>query len=123
MKPKRKDLVVSKEILDLFKNSIRIIDKKHLVGIWPVDARQLKKLQTVLPDLFMDENIMKRYDIAIAYKGKTIKNDFSKIGLEFNEERIIRYPLFGIPIPWRMLRIAGVDHKKFNVVLTPKELI
>jgi len=122
MKPVIKDIVVSKEILNLFKNSVRIIDKKHLAGMWPVDIRQLQKLQTLLPKLFMEENIMKRYDIAIAYNGKTIQKDFPKIGLVHIDERII-IPIHtqGIIVPWQLLRKAGIDHKKFNIVLTPKQ--
>ena len=122
MKKPLKDIVVSKEILGLFRNSVRIIDKKHLAGMWPVDVRQLVKLKEMLPQLFMDENIMKKYDIAIGYQGKTIKNDLPKLGVELVDERIIKdIFIHGIPVPWHLLRKAGIDYKKFDIVLTPKK--
>lgn len=122
MKTVYKDLVVSKEILGLFQNSVRIIDRKHLVGMWPVDARLLTKLRPMLPELVGDENIMRKYDLAIGYNGKTMKNDFSTIGLDLIEDRIVNNILIhGIPVPWQMLKKAGIDNKKFDVTLTPKK--
>jgi hypothetical protein len=123
MKRPLKDIVVSKEILGLFKNSVRIIDRKHLAGMWPVDARQLIKLKDMLPQLFLDENIMKKYDLAIGYNGKTVKKDLPKLGVELVEDRIINdIFIHGIPVPWHLLRKAGIDYKKFDIVLTPKQL-
>jgi hypothetical protein len=122
MNPNVNDVIVPKELINLFKNSIRIIDKKHLAGMWPVDARQLKKLQAVIPELFAEANIMNKYDIAITYQGKTMKNDFSKVGVDFIEDRIIKdLYIHGIPVPWQLLKKAGIDSKKFNVILTPKQ--
>jgi hypothetical protein len=117
----KKDIIVPKEILNLFKNSVRIIDKKHLAGMWPVDIGHIKQLQKVLPELFANEAIMKRYDIAITYNGKSMKGDFSKLGLDLIEGRI-KNDIFihGIPVPWQLLKKAGIDHQKFSVYLTPR---
>jgi len=107
----------------MFQNSIRVIDKKHLAGYWPVDFRQLKQLQKVLPELLGSEALAKKFDLAIAFKGKPIKSDLNKSGFEFIGDRILPdIWIHGIPVPWPWLKKAGIDYKKFNVVLTPKGL-
>jgi hypothetical protein len=117
----KKDIIIPKELLILFKNSVRIIDKKHLAGMWPVDLKQIAKLQKMLPELFGDEAIMKKYDIAITYNGKSMKVDFQKIGLDLIDERRVHDILIhGIPVPWQLIKKAGIDNKKFNFILTPK---
>lgn len=120
MNPKTKDIIVSKEILNLFKNNVRIIDKRHLAGMWPVDVFMLKRLQDLLPQMF-DKNILEKYDLAIGYKGKDIKGDFAKAGIKYVDDRIINHILIhGIPVPWQLLKKAGIDHQKFEVVLTQR---
>ncbi|PKQ63132.1 hypothetical protein BZG02_10240 [Labilibaculum filiforme] len=150
-----KDIVISKEILSLFKGSIRIVDRLHPAGMWPVDILKLKELRERIPELMKDKDIMKRYDVAIVYKDKIlqeksvlkkergssirvkrnesvnvdlvgasgvkIKKDFSKLGLVSVEGRIIsRIPLCGLLIPWRWLKNAKIDYRKFDMILTPK---
>lgn len=123
MKHIKRDIVIPKEMLELFKNSIRIIEKNHLAGFWPPDLMELKKLQKSIPELFGNAAIMKKYDVAITYNGKSMKNDFSKMGFDFSNDRIVTDIFIqGIPVPWRLLKNAGIDHKKFNVILTPKEM-
>lgn len=118
----KRDIIVSKELLNLFKNSVRIIDKKHLAGIWPVDLQQLRKLKELLPEIFLDKAIMKKYDLAIGYQGKTVKNDLQKLGVDLVDTRIINdIFIHGIPVPWHLLRKAGIDYKKYNFYLTPKQ--
>ncbi len=118
----KKDIIIPKEMLDLFKNTTRIIEKNHLSGFWPPDMHNLKQLQKMMPELFGNEAIMKKYNVAITYVGKSMKNDFAKMGFEFNEARIVNNVLIhGIPVPWQLLKNAGIDHKKFNIMLTPKE--
>jgi hypothetical protein len=121
MKTTKEDIVLSKEVLNLFKNNVRIIDKKHLSGIIAIDIHMIERLKKVLPEMF-DESIMKKYDISIGYTGKDIKKDFAQMGIEYNEKRIIEHiRLIGIPVPWQLLKKAGIDNQKFNVVLTPKQ--
>lgn len=116
-----KDLFVPKEMLDLFQNSVRIIDKRGTAGHWPVNAKIISQLKGILPEVFRNEAILKKFDVGINYKGNTIKNDFAKLGLEFNEARIINNIYFhGIPVPWQLLRNVGIDYKKFDIILTPK---
>jgi hypothetical protein len=150
-----KDIVISKEILALFKNSVRIVDRLHPAGMWPVDMLKLKELQERMPGLLKDKEIMQRYDVAITYKDKVlrekstlikkrtsriridqnkiqkveiagsagvkIQNDFAKLGLVSIEDRIIRrIPLCGLLVPWRWLKKANIDHRKFDLILTPK---
>ena len=89
--------------------------------MWPIDLKQIAKLQKMLPELFGDEAIMKKYDIAITYNGKSMKVDFQKIGLDLIEERRVHDILiYGIPVPWQLIKKAGIDNKKFNIFLTPK---
>ncbi len=121
MTPIKKDILIPKELLELFKNSVRIIDKKHLAGMWPVELKYLKQLQKKMPELFGNEAILKKFDFAISYNGKSMKNDLSKIGIEIIDERKINNILIhGIPVPWQLLKKAGVDHQKINITLTPK---
>lgn len=122
MKPNVGDVVVSKEIIDLFKNSVRIIDKRHLYGMWPVDVKDIERLQVFFPEIFEKSDIRERYNIGIGYRGKTMKEDFSKLGFDFEEELVRKLPPVTIPIPWHFLRRAGIDHRKFNFYLTPKEM-
>ena len=50
-----------------------------------------------------------------------MKDDFVKLGFEFNESRIINNINYhGIPVPWQLLKNAGIDNKKFGIILTPK---
>jgi hypothetical protein len=117
----KKDIIIPKELLILFKNSVRIIDKKHLSGMWPVDLKQIGKLQKIMPELFRDEAIMKKFDLAVTYNGKSMKVDFHKIGLDLIDERRVQDILIhGIPVPWQLIKKAGIDNKKFNFILTPK---
>jgi hypothetical protein len=117
----KRDIIIPKEMQDVFKNSIRIIDKKHLAGFWPVDLMHLKQLQKMIPELFRDEAIMKKYDIAVTYTGNNMKADLSSIGIESINDRLIKNIfIYGIPVPWQLLKKAGVDYKKINIVLTPK---
>ena len=151
-----KDIVISKEVLALFKNSVRIVDCLHPAGMWPVDMLKLKELQEKMPHLLKDREIMRKYDIAISYKDKVlrersalskkrgsrirveknkiekvelagtagvkIQKDFSKLGLVSIDDRIIRrIPLCGLLVPWRYLKAAKIDHRKFDLILTPKE--
>lgn len=121
MKPEPKDILVPKEILGIFKNSVRIIDKRITAGMWPVEARQFARLRKIVPELFSEANIMNRYNFAVTYTGKKIQNDLVRNGFEFEEKRIIKNIfIYGIPVPWQMLKKAGIDHKKINVILTPK---
>jgi hypothetical protein len=122
MELKGNDIIVSKDVLKLFKNSVRVIDDWHLQGIIAIDPSMLIKLQKVLPEMF-GKNILEKYSISIAYKGKDIKKDFHKAGFAFNEERLIdKIYLAGIPVSWQLLKKAGIDHKKFDVLLSPKNM-
>lgn len=123
MKSNGNDIMVSKEVLKLFKNSVRVIDFWRTQGIVAVDPKILVKLQKVLPEMF-DKSILDKYNISIAYKGKEIKKDFAKMGFEFKEERFIdKIQLGGIPVSWQLLKKAGIDHQKFDVLLTPKQMV
>lgn len=152
---KAKDIVISKEILRLFKNSIRVVDRLHPAGMWPVDMLKLKELQERLPELLKDKDIANRYDIAVIYKDKVLREksvsrkrgslsirtvekeplklkligsagikvqkDFSKLGLVSIEDRIVKnIPLCGLLVPWRYLKKVNIDHRKFDLILTPK---
>jgi hypothetical protein len=114
------DILVSREVLKLFKTSVRIIDKKHLAGIFPIDPGLLIRLKKTIPEMFND-SILKKYNVAVGYQGKTIQSDFAKLGIQEKEIRIENNIwICGIPVPWQMLRKADIDYKKFNVYLTPK---
>lgn len=119
----KKDLTIPKELLNLFKNSARIVEKKKLAGFWPPDLQILKELEKSLPELFANEAIMKKYDVAVTYTGRAMKNDLKKMGLLFNEERIVKdFFVHGIPVPWQLLKKAGINHQKIGVILVPKEM-
>jgi hypothetical protein len=121
MAPINKDLVIPKELIPLFKKNLRIIDKHKLSGFFPPDILQFEKLKKLLPELLGQPQIMQKYDLAIEYKGKSIKADFSKLGIEIHESRIVSNIFInGIPVPWTMLRRAGIDHQKIGLYLTPK---
>lgn len=120
----KKDILIPKEILNGLQNSVRIIDKKHLAGYWPVEFRQLKQLQKVLPEIMGNEAIANKFDLAVGYKMKPERNDLAKSGLQVIADRIVPdIWLVGIPIPWILLRRAEIDHRKFEIVLTPKGLM
>ena len=117
------DVIVSKEILILFKNSVRIVDKKHLAGIFPIDHELLAKLRDKLPELFND-SILKRYDIAIGYQGRAMKADFMKFGIDEMDKRIVNNIIIrGIPVPWQLLKKANIYNEKLNIYLTPKQQV
>lgn len=120
----KKDILIPKEILNGLQNSVRIIDKKHLAGYWPVEFRQLKQLQKVLPAIMENEALANKFDLAVGYKMKPERNDLVKSGLQVIGDRIVHdIWLVGIPIPWLLLRRAGIDHRKFEIILTPKGLL
>ena len=120
METKVNDVLVSKEVLNLFKNSTRIIDKLHIRGIRMIDAQLLKKLNEKLPEV-CTESIMKKYNLAIGYQGKTVKEDFAKMGIANIDDRILSdIWIHGIPVPWQLLNKAGIDYKKFNMYYTSK---
>ncbi|HOB85451.1 MAG TPA: hypothetical protein PKX27_08295 [Bacteroidales bacterium] len=120
----KKDILIPKEILNGLQNSVRIIDKRHLAGYWPVEFRQLKQLQKVLPEIIGNEALANKFDLAIGYKMKPERNDLAKSGLQVIADRIVPdIWLVGIPIPWILLRRAEIDHRKFEIVLTPKGLM
>ncbi len=120
----KKDILIPKEILNGLQNSVRIIDKKHLAGYWPVEFRQLKQLQKVLPEIIGNEALANKFDLAIGYKMKPERNDLAKSGLQVIADRIVPdIWLVGIPIPWILLRRAEIDHRKFEIVLTPKGMM
>ena len=77
----KKDILIPKEILNGLQNSVRIIDKRHLAGYWPVEFRQLKQLQKVLPEIIGNEALANKFDLAIGYKMKPERNDLAKSGL------------------------------------------
>jgi hypothetical protein len=55
---------------------------------------------------------------------KPERNDLAKSGLQVIADRIVPdIWLVGIPIPWILLRRAEIDHRKFEIVLTPKGLM
>jgi len=121
MEPKKNDVIVSKEILNLFKNSVRIVDKRHLAGIFPINPELLERLRKKLPELF-DESILKKYDIAIGYQGKAMKADFLRFGIDELDKRIVKNIIIqGIPVPWQLLKKANLYDEKFNIYLTPKQ--
>ena len=122
MKSNVNDIIVSKEVLKLFKNTVRVVDNWHTTGIVATEPKILSRMQKFLPEMF-DESIMKKYDIAIGYKGKEIKNDFARLGMEFPERFTDKILICGIPVPWQLLKKAGIDHQKFNVILTPKQML
>jgi|WetSurMetagenome_2_1015567.scaffolds.fasta_scaffold545002_2 hypothetical protein len=119
MKPNAKDIVISKEILDVFRNSVRVVGKPS-VGIYPLEARQLLRIKELVPELFANEAILKKYDLGLSYRGKTMKADFAKLKIEFSEDRIIKIPLVTVPVPWQMLKRANIDYRKIGLCLTPK---
>ncbi|HOX74459.1 MAG TPA: hypothetical protein PLB27_07070 [Bacteroidales bacterium] len=120
----KKDILIPKEILNGLQNSVRIIDKRHLAGYWPVEFRQLKQLQKVLPEIIGNEALANKFDLAIGYKMKPERNDLAKSGLQVIADRIVPdIWLVGIPIPWILLRRAEIDHRKFEIVLTPKGMM
>jgi hypothetical protein len=115
-----KDITIPKEIFKLFPNAVRITDKRSSIGMWPVDPSKIGKLRTVVPEIFENETIKKKFDIAVGYNGKSMKTDFAKIGIDVMPDRIINnIMLHGIPVPWTYLRKAGIDNKKFNMFLIP----
>lgn len=119
--PFSKDIVIPREILNSLPNSVRIIDKKHLAGMWPVNLSHIRQLQNKLPSLFKDESVMNKFNLAITYKGKAMKTDFSKAGIDLIQDRVLPDILInGIPIPWQFLKKAGIDYRKFEIILTPK---
>jgi hypothetical protein len=122
MKSNENDIIVSKEVMKLFNHSVRVIDNWHTRGIVAIDPKILGRLQKVLPEMF-DKSIMEKYNISISYKGNEMKNDFAKMGIEFKEERFTdKIQLGGIPISWQLLKKAGIDNQKFDVLLTPKQM-
>lgn len=119
----KNDIIIPKEILNGLQNSIRIIDKKHLAGYWPVEFKQLRKLQELMPEILGSEALARKYDLAIGYKVKPVRGDLAKSGLQFLEDRVVPGILIrGIPVPWTFLQNAGIDNRRFEVVLTPKGL-
>lgn len=120
--PKNGDIVISKELLVMFNNNVRILEKHPTGGMWPVDISHIKRLQKVLPQLVEQEALQKQYELAIAHKGKSLKADALKSGIAFDAQRIVnKVQLIGIPVPWTLLKKAGIDHKAFDVVLVPKK--
>ena len=84
----------------------------------------MKQLQKVLPEIIGNEALANKFDLAIGYKMKPERNDLAKSGLQVIADRIVPdIWLVGIPIPWILLRRAEIDHRKFEIVLTPKGLM
>jgi hypothetical protein len=116
-----KDLVIPREMLNEFKVSIRVIDKRHWQGIWPIDLRIRKVFEQRFPELFKNKYFQENYDMAIVYKGKNLKKDIAKFGFDAIETKVYeRIFLRGIPVPWDLLRKLNIDHKKFDVMFTPR---
>lgn len=117
----KKDLVIPQELLNEFRVTIRVIDKKHLAGMWPVDARIQKIFHGRFPRLYANENIMKNYDLALVYKGRRLKKDLEKLDLDLNKIRIEEDIIInGIPVPWTILRKLNINHRKFDLIYAPK---
>ena len=117
-----KGIVISEEILRLFKDEARIVNKKDWIGLFALKAKYIKELQLKFPEL-MSEKIAMHYDFSIGYSGTTAKSDFAKFSHTLPEEKVQKYKLIqGIPVPWRLLQKAGLDYKKFNMLLTPKQI-
>jgi hypothetical protein len=116
-----KDLVIPREMLNEFRVSVRVIDKRRWIGIWPIDMRIRKIFEQQFPELFRNKNFLENYEMAIVYKGNNLKKDIEKFGFGAIETKIYeRMFIRGIPVPWELLRKMHIDHKKFDVMFTPR---
>lgn len=116
-----KDLVIPREMLNEFKVSVRVIDKRKWAGMWPVDARIHKLFEHRFPKLYANTTFRENYDLALVHRGKNLKKDIGKLGLELDQSKVFdRVIINGIPVPWTLLKKMDIDHKKFDVVFTPK---
>lgn len=116
-----KDLVIPKELLNEFRVTVRVIDKKHLAGMWPVDARIQKIFQERFPRLYENDSILRNYDLAMVYKGRKLKSDLKKLHLDFEKLKIRDDIIInGIPVPWTILRKLNINHRRFDLIYTPK---
>lgn len=120
------NVLVTKELITLFKNQVRIIDIKHPDGIWPVDIRQLKRLRTLFPEL-LDDKILKGYDVVVTYSGKNMEEDFKRLEIQMPLVRTLpkNVPSVGIPADLRFLQVLkkyreGLE-KEMEVFMAPKQ--
>lgn len=117
----KKDLVIPREMLNEFRVSVRVIDKKHWIGLWPIDVGMHKIFEKQFPTLYRNESFRKNYDLAMVYKGRNIKSDLSKLKIDVSKTRTYDGTIInGIPVPWYLLRRMELDYKKFDFVFTPK---
>lgn len=114
-------IVINARVLEKFKGSVRIIDKKYWAGIPAIDAKLLEKLRTKLPQVIGDKEIASMYDFAVVAPTREFSKDFKDLGIKEFSVRIKELKsVRGIPVPWYLLRDAGFDYNKINVILVPK---
>ncbi len=122
----KRDLVIPKELLMEFKGSVRVIDRLRWRGIWPVDARVRQRIEEYMTHLRKSELLLNKYDLVLVYKGKenVISNKY--LGLDDMEVKIVKWPLQGIPVPWKLLRDfvdkAKINPLQYELIYTPKAM-
>jgi hypothetical protein len=118
-----KEIIIPPELLKLFKKDpIRIIDIVRTPGMWPIDPWLLEKFKKMMPELFNNRTIMKKFDVALTYKGNTMKADLAKIGIDLPNRIWDDWQLQGFFAPPKpiLMKKAGINQKKFKVFLVPK---
>ena len=115
------NIVINARILDKFKGSVRIVDKRYWAGIPAIDAKILEKLRAKLPEIVGDKEIAEMYDFAVVAPTREFSKDFKDLGIKEFSVRIKELKsVRGIPVSWHLLKNAGLDYNKINVVLVPK---
>lgn len=114
-------IVVTPKVLELFGGTARIIDRRYWIGLRRIDKDILKQLQSRLPEVFNNKEISSSYDVAVVSTTRVYSKDFKDLGIkEFAPRYKELHNVRGIPVPWYLLKKAGFDYNKINVVLVPK---
>jgi hypothetical protein len=124
------DSIVSlKDMVELFgEKKIEWIDKKHLVGIYPLDKTILSDLLKKNPQLARSMNRLNNYSFALHYKKKISKvegrnkildADLTRLGIRPDKVRITDGIIInGIPVHVKVLRGAGINNRQWELICT-----
>ena len=124
---KSSDVLIPKELLEHFGKRTKIVFRVPLAGIYPLPLKEFGRLVDSIPHVFKNDNVLKTFDVAINMKIKKPTPDIFKIpevltlGLDKSKIRLVDDILInGIPVPWQIIKKAGIDHNKVKVLLVPR---
>lgn len=121
MANQEKDLVIPQGLLTKFSNAVRIIDKKNIVGIKPLNPELLTKMESSFPEFFNDKRFQSNFEVALTYKGRNIKGDMEKAGIKLDQSRISKDIFIrGIPVPDKFLKDLALNPAKFGIIFAQK---